>query len=138
MRIIYRFSTEQMKQVHQLCQQAWWYKGNALEDTIACVENSQICIGMLDDDEHLIGFARIITDFIYNAFIFDVIVSQVHRGKGLGQQLIALVKSHQQLQKVKYFELYCLPDMTTFYTNLGFSTDVNGVQLMRYSKANKP
>ena len=74
MTIIYKFSDEHIKQLHQLYKEVWWANERSLEDTIDCVRGSQICIGILDKDENLIGFTRIISDFIYKAIIFDVIV----------------------------------------------------------------
>ena len=104
---------------------------------MSCVRGSQICIGILDNDENLIGFTRFISDFIYKAIIFDVIVSASYRGQGLGQKLISLVKNNEKLKEVKHFELYCLPEMETFYSNLGFSIDVGGIKLMRSVNALK-
>ncbi len=131
MAIIYKFSDDQIKQVHQLYKEVWWGKERSLEDTINCVRGSQICIGILDNDDKLIGFTRIISDFIYKAIIFDVIVSTTYRGNGLGNKLMSLVKSHEKLKKVKHFELYCLPEMESFYSNFGFSTELGGIKLMR-------
>jgi predicted GNAT family N-acyltransferase len=131
MTVIYVFSDNQIMQVHQLYKEVWWGKERTIEETINCVNGSQLCIGILDNDDKLIGFTRIITDFIYKAIIFDVIVSAEHRGNGLGQKLMGLIKSHDNLKKVKHFELYCLPDMESFYESFGFSTDVGGIKLMR-------
>jgi len=131
MTIIYKFSDEHIKQVHQLYKEVWWGKERTLEDTINCVQGSQVCIGILDSNDKLIGFTRIITDFIYKAIIFDVIVSTNHRNNGLGQKLMSLVRSHDKLKKVKHFELYCLPEMEAFYASFGFSTEVGGIKLMR-------
>ena len=124
-----------MKQVHQLYKEVWWGKERTLEDTINCVQGSQVCIGILDNEGNLIGFTRVISDFIYKAIIFDVIVTEAYRGKGLGQRLMALVKNHKELQKVKHFELYCLPEMEAFYSSFGFSTEVGGIKLMRCTNA---
>lgn len=131
MTIIYSFSDNHIKQVHQLYKEVWWGKERTLEDAVNCVRGSQVCIGILDSNDKLIGFARIISDFIYKAIIFDVIVSVEHQGNGLGQKLMNLVKSHEKLKKVKHFELYCLPEMESFYTSFGFSIDVGGIKLMR-------
>ncbi|NQZ88578.1 MAG: GNAT family N-acetyltransferase [Colwellia sp.] len=131
MTVIYIFSDNHIKQVHQLYKEVWWGKKRTIEDTINCVKGSQVCIGILDNNGMLIGFTRIISDFIYKAIIFDVIVSAEHQGDGLGQKLMGLVKNHERLKKVKHFELYCLPDMEGFYKNFGFSTDVAGIKLMR-------
>lgn len=131
MTIIYQFSDQHIKQVHQLFKQVWWSKERTIEETTNCVRGSQVCIGILDNDDNLIGFTRIISDFIYKAIIFDVIVSETHRGHGLGQRLMSLVKNHEKLKAVKHFELYCLPEMEAFYASFGFSTEVGGIKLMR-------
>ncbi len=131
MTVIYIFSDNHIKQVHQLYKEVWWGKDRTIEDTINCVKGSQVCIGILDNNGMLIGFTRIISDFIYKAIIFDVIVSAEHQGDGLGQQLMGLVKNHESLKKVKHFELYCLPDMEDFYKKFEFSTEVGGIKLMR-------
>lgn len=131
MNIIDKFTDQHIQQVHQLFQQVWWANERTLEDTRACVQGSQVCIGILDGDDQLIGFTRVISDFIYKAIIFDVIVSNRHRSSGLGQKLMHLARNHDKLQKVTHFELYCLPELEAFYTSLGFSTEVGGIKLMR-------
>jgi predicted GNAT family N-acyltransferase len=131
MTIIYQFSEHYIMQVHQLYKEAWWGKDRSLEDTRNCVRGSQVCIGILDNNDKLVGFTRVISDFIYKAIIFDVIVSKTYRGNGLGQQLMTLVKSHEKLTKIKHFELYCLPELETFYSSFGFSSEVGGIKLMR-------
>lgn len=132
--VIYQFSDIHIKQLFQLYKQMGWGENRLIEETINCVQNSQICIGLLSPDNKLIGFTRVLSDYIYKAFIFDVMVSAEYRGQGLGRKLMDLVKSHSKLQKVKHFELYCLPEMETFYSSLGFSSDVGGIHLMRSSK----
>jgi len=104
---------------------------SSIEDILKSIAGSQVCIGIIDEKNNLIGFIRVISDFIYKAFIFDVMVNEEYRGKGLGYQLIAHVKNHEQLKHVKHFELYCLPEMIAFYTSLGFSSDIDGIKLMR-------
>jgi len=131
MTIIYNFSDNNIKQVHQLYQEVWWGKERTIEETISCVNGSQVCIGLLDKHNNLIAFTRVISDFTYKAILFDVIVSAEYRGDGLGQRLLKLVKNHEKLKSVKHFELYCLPEMESFYTDFGFSTDVGGIKLMR-------
>ena len=108
-----------------------WGEDRSIEDTLNCLKTSRICIGILDSEPNLIGFTRILSDFIYKAFIFDVMFSEEHCGHGLSQKLLGLVKRHEMLQKVKHFELYCLPEMEAFYSSLGFSTEVGSIKLMR-------
>ncbi len=131
MKVIYQFSEKQIKQVHQLYKTVWWAKERSLEETAACINGSQICIGIMDDNNELIAFTRILSDFIYKAIIFDLIVCEQQRGNGIGQKMMGLIKNHKQLKKVKHFELYCLPEMEPFYASFGFSTDLGGIKLMR-------
>jgi predicted GNAT family N-acyltransferase len=132
--IIYNFSENQIKQLIKLYKDTGWGE-RSIEDTVNCVQSSQICIGIIDQESNLIGFTRIITDFMYKALILDVMVNTDYRGTGLGKKLIHNVKNHEMLQKVKHFELYCLPEMEAFYSNYGFSTDVDGLKLMRSTNA---
>ncbi|WP_085300503.1 GNAT family N-acetyltransferase [Cognaticolwellia mytili] len=131
MKVIYSFTDKYIEQVYWLHKQAWWSSGRTVEETKRCLEGSQVCIGILDEDENLIAFTRVITDFIFKAIIFDVIVDKSHQGAGLGQRLMSLVKQHKDLHSVKHFELYCLPEMVAFYESFGFSTDIDGISLMR-------
>lgn len=131
MTIIYSFSDKHIRRVYQLYKDVGWGHARSLEGTISSIKGSQVCIGLLDNNDNLIAFARVLSDYIYKAMIFDVIVSTEHRGRGLAQQLIKLIKSHKQLKQVKHFELYCLPEMEPFYSKLGFSAEVGGIKLMR-------
>jgi predicted GNAT family N-acyltransferase len=135
MDVINSLTETQINQLHGLYQHEWWTKGRTLDDTKICVNHSQICIGLIDEQNNLLGFCRILTDYIFKAFIFDVIVRPDQRGLGLGDTLVALAKNHDQLQDVKHIELYCLPDMINFYQKHGFTTNAGGMQLMRFTNA---
>lgn len=131
MKIIYQFTDQQIKELHQLYQQEWWTNTRTLKQTISVVNGSQICIGLVNEQNQLCGFARVLTDYTFKALIFDVIVAKEARGKGLGDKLISLIKDHPELAQIKSFELYCLPDMFAFYQQHGFSTDIGDMKLMR-------
>lgn len=135
MNIVYQLNEEHIKQLCELYQGEWWSKGRSLAATQRCVAGSQICVGILDAQEKLIGFVRVLTDYTFKAMIFDVVVAEHHRGDGLGNRLVELVKYHKDLMEVKHFELYCLPEMNEFYVKHGFSSNVGGVQLMRHVNA---
>lgn len=135
MNVIYSLNENHIAQLHELYQQEWWTKGRTLEETKNCVNGSQICIGLVSANDDLIGFARVLTDFTFKALIFDVIVRKNNRKNGLGDRLLTLIKSHEKLQGVKHFELYCLPEMYNFYAKHGFKTNLGEIRLMRLSNA---
>ena len=134
MQVIYEFNEEQIKELQELYAREWWTNTRTLVETRACVEGSQICIGIIDTSGRLQGFARVLTDYTFKALVFDVIVSEACRGTGLGDKLMALVMNHEQLTHVKHFELYCLPELYAFYKRWGFSSDVGDITLMRCVK----
>jgi len=131
MEIVYQLTSDNVCELHQLYQNEWWTKGRTLKETQQCVDGSQICIGLVDANDELKGFARVLTDYIFKALIFDVIVSPQYRGQGLGDKLVKLIKQHPELTQVKGFELYCLPELEGFYKGHDFSTDVGEINLMR-------
>ena len=133
MKVIYELNEEQIIDLHELYQREWWTKGRSLAETKQCVEGSQISIGVVDAAGSLQGYSRVLTDYTFKALIFDVIVSERHRGTGLGDKLMELIMSHEQLRGIKHFELYCLPELYGFYEKFGFSPDVGDVNLMRFA-----
>lgn len=131
MDVINHLSDEQIRQLHTLYQNEWWAKGRTLEETQQCVTGSSICFAVVDEQGTLKGFSRVLTDTVFKALIFDVIVASDTRGTGVGDLLINSVKSHEKLSAVKHFELYCRPDLEAFYERHGFSKEVGGMSLMR-------
>ncbi|CAB9509501.1 Uncharacterized N-acetyltransferase ycf52 [Seminavis robusta] len=134
MKLVYDLTNAQIATLHSLYQKEWWTKGRSLEETQSCVSGSSLCVGLVDDDENLVGFSRVLTDYTFKALIFDVIVSSNHRGSGLGERLLRAIFDHKKLYKVKNFELYCAPEMEKYYQKFGFSTDVGGVLFLRKTR----
>ena len=134
MKVISTLEIKHITQLHNLYQQEWWTDKRSLEETKKVVDNSQIIIAIVDENNDLKALVRVLTDYVFKALIFDLIVSEKHRGEGLGKELMALIKNHSDLKEVKHFELYCLPEMLEFYEEFDFSLDVGEVKLMRYVK----
>ncbi|OZY83859.1 GNAT family N-acetyltransferase [Cellvibrio mixtus] len=131
MKIIETLAPHHVPQLHQLYLQQWWSNTRTLNEVEAVLTGSSITLGMVDDDNALIGFTRVLTDGIFKALIFDVIVNQEYRGHKIGSQLVQYVKAHPKLSRVKHLELYCLPELQSYYQQFGFAADVGGMELMR-------
>jgi len=122
--------------VQELCelfQREWWTRGRTLDSVREAVSSSSLVMALLTQDGHLAAFARVLTDGVFKALIFDVIVKEDFRRLGLGKTLVDAVLRHPSVARVKNFELYCRPELASFYARFGFSLDVGGIQLMRYS-----
>jgi predicted GNAT family N-acyltransferase len=129
--VVHALDDRQIEQLHALYQKEWWTGGRSLDATRQCVKGSQICIGLVDGEGNLAAFARVITDYTFKALIFDVIVSGTARGTGLGKRLLEVITHHDKLRNVRHFELYCVPELFSFYKQFGFSENVGEVKLMR-------
>ncbi len=98
----------------------WWTNTRSKEEVIKMLQNTTFVFGIVNKDNELIAFSRVMSDKVYKAFIFDVIVRQDYRGQGLGEKLIQMVLNHAELKNVKSFELYCKDEMVPFYEKFGF------------------
>lgn len=122
-----------VEQLHGFYAQEWWTSGRRLEDVRAMLSGSSFAYAFRDEESRkLAGFARVLTDGVFKAFIFDLIVAPAHRAGGLGRKIMKTILEDPRLSRVKHFELYCLPELEPYYARFGFSADVGGVRLMRY------
>ncbi len=72
------------------------------------------------DGDRLVGFSRVLTDFVYRATIWDVIVDRVYQKQGIGTELVQRILNHPRLHKVELFWL--CTRRPGFYEKLGFSS----------------
>jgi predicted GNAT family N-acyltransferase len=134
--IIEQLNSAQIAQLFDLFQKMWWAEGRTSEE-IAIVMQNSMSFGIIENDtQNLVAYARVLTDEIKYAFIFDVMAVDYHRGKGLGKMLMDAILVHPKLKNVKNFELTCAPDMAAFYEKFGFSENYGReVRPMRYSRS---
>ena len=101
----------------QLFNQVGWSEETSDLDRLQLmVENSQIVVNAWDEGK-MIGFARCVTDYVFNGQINNVIVDQGYRGRGIGKCLISKILNTSK--KVTYI-LRGDPENIGFYKQLGF------------------
>ena len=101
----------------QLFNQVGWSEETSDLDRLQLmVENSQIVVTAWDEGK-MIGFARCVTDYVFNGQINNVIVDQGYRGRGIGKCLISKILNTSK--KVTYI-LRGDPENIGFYKQLGF------------------
>ena len=124
-----------LSQLHELYQQEWWTKGRSRAETEVMAQNSDLLFCAVDSTkDELVGFARVLTDGIFKALLFDVIVVADHRKEGIGKLLMNWILEHPELRQAKHLELYCLSAMFPFYEQWGFTADLGEVKLMRLTR----
>ena len=123
---------DQTGQLHELFLGEWWSRTLTRTDVERMLAHTDHLFGICEADSgRLVGFARVLSDRVTKALIFDVIVAPDQRRAGLGKRLLDRILAHPELRDVSSFELYCLPEMAPFYECLAFTRGIDGLVLMR-------
>lgn len=105
-------------QLIHLYRQAPWAKHRALEQAQAMLAKTDVVISAWDGPR-LVGFGRVLTDYVFRASIWDVIVDRDYQGRKIGTEVVRRILEHPTLQQVELFWL--CTRMPGFYERLGFS-----------------
>jgi predicted GNAT family N-acyltransferase len=125
-RLIDRLSDKQVEELTALYQKEWWCQGRRLEDVRRMLAAADLVFAFEDADrKELVAFARVLTDTVYRAYLFDVIVKESHRGHGVGRAIVEAVVKHPTLTRIEKLFLWCRPELVPFYEEFGFVIDSN-------------
>jgi N-acetylglutamate synthase-like GNAT family acetyltransferase len=120
-----------------LFEQAPWAQGRTVEGTQSMLGATNVVISAWDN-ENIVGCGRVITDYIYRASIWDVIIDKNYQGQDIGSGIINRILNHPILASVELFWL-CTQDKQAFYRNLGFSDkEQTGMVWDRRKQASRP
>ncbi len=95
----------------------WWPERKEI-DIQKMLKNS-IAIGVWKENE-LIGFARVVSDGVFRAYLEDVVVHESVRNKGIGEKMLTML-----LEEISYIDivsLFCGEKLITFYGQQQFQT----------------
>ncbi len=119
--VIENLNENQIGKLHLLYQNEWFTKGRTLDDVKLMLKNTGFIFGFCHPDtKELIGFARAISDCVYKAFVFDVIVDPSWRSEGIGKFIMNTIFDHPTLKTVSHIELYCPEKLAPYYESMGF------------------
>jgi len=117
-----------------LFEQAPWAHGRTAAETTEMLRQTDLFITAWDDGR-VIGCGRVLTDYVYRASIWDVIVDAAYQGQDVGTEIMHRILNHPALQRVELFWL-CTRDKHEFYENLGFSAkEQTGMVLDRRARS---
>lgn len=98
------------------------------EEVRRLVENSDEVVGIRETEtDSLVASARVLTDYLRQAMVYDVIVATSRRGEGIGRRVVDAVVTHPRLQEVG-ISLHCREDLVPFYERCGFELHDRDVQ----------
>jgi N-acetylglutamate synthase-like GNAT family acetyltransferase len=107
---------------------AFWAQNRNLTDLAVAIAHSNVVISAWDGDR-LVGFGRALSDGIYRATIWDVVVHPDYRGSGLGRKLVETVLAHPSVCRVERVYLMTTHQQT-FYERIGFEQNATTTMVL--------
>ncbi len=118
----FRISTNpedmQINFIHSyLSGESYWAKGRSRKDVEISMANS-LCFGLFEGSRQ-VGFGRVATDYVVFAWLMDLFIDPVYRGRGLGKYLVEAILEHDDLKGVHGIGLRT-EDAQELYSKYGF------------------
>ncbi|MFJ8218540.1 GNAT family N-acetyltransferase [Bacillus cereus] len=95
----------------------WWPERKEID--IEKILKNSIAIGVWKENE-LIGFARVVSDGVFRAYIEDVVVHESVRNQGIGEKMLIMLL--QEISHVHIVSLFCREKLMKFYGEQQFQT----------------
>ena len=117
-RIIDGAENMKMEDIQRLLKMTYWADKRSMETIERSVSNSS-CYGVYaDDQEKLIGFARVISDYATSYYLCDVIIDPEYQHRGLGTALVSHIVTSPEYVKLRGFLI--TRDAHDLYRKFGF------------------
>lgn len=111
--------------LQRLYAQAPWAQGRSKDGVATMLAHTDYYFSGWDGPR-MVAFARVLTDRVYRATLWDVIVDGAYQGRGVGEGLMALILGHPVLSQVEKFWLNTR-DKQKFYERFGFVSSPQGM-----------
>ncbi|PSB10966.1 hypothetical protein C7B62_07520 [Pleurocapsa sp. CCALA 161] len=123
-------------QLNDLCQAVGW-SSRTLSKLEKAIQGSfrHVAAWHVDQEQQqLIGFARAVSDGVYQATLLDIMVHPNFQGRGVGKTLVKTLTKQLHAAQITDIILLASPHVTDFYHQLGFIAQPNNLQWMLYSR----
>lgn len=110
-----------IKTINTLLKQSYWANERSEETIMKSIENS-ICYGVYENNE-MIGFGRVVTDYSTVFWICDIIIDMTYRGHGLGKMLMKTIMDTNELRGL--LGILATKDAHGLYEQYGFLREPN-------------
>jgi ribosomal protein S18 acetylase RimI-like enzyme len=116
-------------ELQDLYRYSQWGRSRSVEGIETMLTNTSMCFSARSGGK-LVGFCRIVTDFIYRASLWDVMVHPAHQGKGLGSALVDYALTHPAIKKIPLIVTYT-DEWIPFMTSRGFEARESVMMMLR-------
>ncbi len=106
-----------------------WGRSRSVSQIEKMLQGTDLCFSVRYKGQ-LIAFCRVLTDFVFRASLWDIVVHPDHQGKGLGSSLIDYALKHPAMKDVPMVITYT-SELEPFLTNQGFKPKDGMMMLLR-------
>lgn len=118
--IVNQISERHFQDLMNLYNERSWTRTRTSDEVRKMIDNSYI-FGLCDSEsDQLIGFTRVVTDYVFRATIYDVIVLEQFHGEGFGRLLLEAVVNSELIKGIERVDLFCADNKVMFYEKWGF------------------
>jgi len=119
--------------IHKFLSGSYWAKNVPVSVIRKSIKHS-LCFGVYKGTTQ-VGFARVITDYTTFAYIADVFVLKIFRGRGLSKKLMETIMAHPKLQGLRRWML-ATRDAQGLYQKFGFKVVAHPENIMEIRDLN--
>jgi GNAT superfamily N-acetyltransferase len=116
-----------MELIYDFIHNSYWGKSRTFAEQKKAVENT-LNFGLFHNGKQ-IAFTRVMTDFVFFAYILDVFIIDEYQGKGLSKLLMQNILDHEPIKNVDKWIL-ATRDAHGLYAKFGFETIKNPEMIM--------
>lgn len=103
--------------IHGFLSRSYWAP-NIPEAVVRRAIEGSLCFGVYEE-ERQVGFGRVVTDYATFAWISDVFVLELWRGRGLARWMVECMRAHEDLAGIRRWTL-ATRDAHAVYRSCGF------------------
>ncbi|WP_068984550.1 GNAT family N-acetyltransferase [Bacillus sp. RS11] len=123
----YEIDGKELMMLKEVYQSVGWMKHD--EPIIKKVFNESTHQVFAVEDNKIIGFARALSDGVFNAAIYDVVVHKDYQGRGIARILLEDIM--KQLEDVSCIQLIATTGNEPFYEKMGFKKLKTGMAIYK-------
>jgi GNAT superfamily N-acetyltransferase len=106
-----------------------WGRSRSLDQIERMLDATDLCFSIRYEVK-LVAFCRMLTDFIFRASVWDILVHPDHRGRGVGSRLMSYALSHPAVREIPVITSFA-SDLTPFLERCGFENSEGLMVLQR-------
>ena len=108
-----------------------WGRSRSVEDIDRMLAGTSMCFSVRHEGR-LVAFCRILTDFVYRASLWDIMVHPDHQGKKVGTALLDYAINHPAIRDIPLVITYT-SELAPFLVPHGFAPREGALMLLRRS-----